>query len=140
MSTGTIMDSTSNVLSVEEEVGVDEEFGEPITLADLLGSFDEDPAQAAARDIDWEEFFDGHDHRYGMIVADIAEGRSLSETMKRTRSQYAKMAQLKQKLAKELQEFLGEDAIADSLEAPAWRASLKATSERAACTADRRRW
>jgi len=87
MSTGTIMDSTSSVLSVEEEVGVDDEFGGPITLGALLGTFDEDPAQAAARDLDWEEFFDAHDHRYGMIVSDIAEGRSLSETMKRTRQQ-----------------------------------------------------
>jgi hypothetical protein len=142
MSTGTIMDSKSSVLSVEEEVGFDEELGEPITLGEMLGSQQEDRSFIASKKIDWEKFFATHDVRYGIIVRGMAEGKNLKDTVKGTkhRNHYSGIFQLKPQLARDLQEFLGEDAIADSLEAPHWKASLKASSERAACVPDRRRW
>jgi hypothetical protein len=138
MSTGTILDDKSSVMSVEEEIGWDEEIGEPITLGEMLGSHHEDPAMAAARDLDWEEFLDSRDYRYGMIVAGLAEGKALKDTVKRLG--YSRLYQLKQRLAAELRDYMGQEAIADATEVPAWRASLKVNSEKAACLADRRRW
>jgi hypothetical protein len=142
MANGTMLDDRSSVLSVEEEVGYDEELGEPITLGEMLGSEREDPAMAGARNIDWEKFVSTHDRRYTLIVQGMAEGRNLRDTVSRSKHSrnYSRMFQLKQKLARDLQEFLGEDAIADATEVPAWKASLKVNSEKAACTADRRRW
>jgi len=142
MANGTMLDSKSSVLSVEEEVGYDEEMGEPITLGEMLGSEREDPAMAGARNIDWERFLSTHDRRYTQIVHGIAEGRNLRETVFRSAHarSYSRMFQLKQQLARDLEVFMGQDAITDSATVPAWRASLKVNSEKAACAADRRRW
>gem|GEM_PF-4644449 len=45
---------------------------------------------------------------------------------------------LKLELASDLRGYLGEDAIADTVRPPAWRASVVAGHERAACHAERR--
>jgi hypothetical protein len=77
MGIGTQFDHRSAVLSFEEEVGYDPELDAPITLGELLASEHEDPAMEAAKNVDWELFLATHDYRYGVIIKDIAEGRSL---------------------------------------------------------------
>ena len=46
---------------------------------------------------------------------------------------------LKYKMADELREFLGDDAVADALRIPAWRGNIVADREKMACRAERRR-
>ena len=84
----------------------------------------------ASRNIDWEKFLSTHDVRYGIIVRGMAEGKNLRDTVKG--QHYSRMFQLKQKLALDLLAFLGSEAIADSVEAPRWTASLRVNRERAA--------
>ena len=38
----------------------------------------EDPAMAAARNIDWELFIETHDYRYGIIIQGFAQGKALN--------------------------------------------------------------
>ena len=139
MAQGTQLDHKSCVLSMEEEVGYDPEIDEAITLGDLLASHLEDPATAAARNVDWDEFLGSHDYRYAVIVKGIVEGREFGETAKECGTGYLQLQHLRLRLAEELQEFLGPEAIMDSIPVPTWRANIMADREKAACKADRRR-
>jgi hypothetical protein len=58
MGCGTQLDHKSCVLSLEEEVGYDEESGEPIALGELLASRADDPSMAGSRNVDWSDFLE----------------------------------------------------------------------------------
>ena len=139
MAQGTQLDAKSTVLSFEEEVGYDPELDAPITLGELLASEHEDPAMEAARNLDWELFLATHDYRYGVIIKGMAEGRSLKETTAAQREWYPGMWQLKQRMAEDVREYLGDTAIADTAQTPRWKASIAVDREKTACRADRRR-
>jgi hypothetical protein len=108
-------------------------------LGDLLASENEDPAMEAARNIDWELFLATHDYRYGVIIKDIAEGRSLKDTAAAQREWYPGMRRLRNRMAEDVREYLGADAIADAAQVPRWKASIAVDREKTACRADRRR-
>ncbi len=139
MANGTQLDAKSCLLSMEDEVGYDPETDEPIALGELLASDREDPATAAARNADWDQFLGSHDYRYGVIVKDMIDGRTAKETAEGNGAGFAHIYPLKYKLADELREFLGEHAVADSLRIPAWRGNLSADREKTASRAERRR-
>ena len=139
MGIGTQLDHKSAVLSFEEEVGYDPELDEPITLGQLLASEHEDPSMEAARNLDWELFLATHDYRYGVIIKGMAEGRSLKDTAATQGEWYPGMWQLKQRMAEEVREYMGEEAIAESVRTPRWTASIAVDREKTACRADRRR-
>ncbi len=140
LSPGTQLDAKSCLLSMEDEVGYDPETDEPIALGELLASHHEDPSTAGARNVDWEVFLASHDYRYGIIVAGMIEGKQLSETARGCGGGgYYRLRELREKLAVELREFMGQEAVMDSLRVPTWRGNIAAHHERAACQADRRR-
>ena len=139
MAAGTQLDGSSSVLSFEEEVGYDPELDEPITLGQILASEHEDPSMEAARNIDWELFIATHDYRYGIMVKGLAEGKSLKATAERSGHLYMSLYGLKVKLAEDVREYLGNEAIAQSLQVPRWKASIARDRERTACRADRRK-
>ena len=139
MAAGTQLDGGSSVLSFEEEVGYDPELHEPITLEQLLASEHEDPSMEAARNIDWELFIATHDYRYGIIIKGVAEGQSLKATAERSGRLYMSLYGLKEKLAQDVREYLGDEAIHDSVQMPRWKASIAKDREKTACRADRRR-
>jgi len=89
--------------------------------------------------VDWEQFLGSHDYRYGVIVTGMAEGKSLAESARVAKVSYWQLGQLKEKLADYLREFMGDQAIEDSVRSPSWRGNLVVDRERAACQADRRR-
>jgi hypothetical protein len=139
MGIGTQLDGSSSVLSFEEEVGYDPELDAPITLGDLLASEHEDPAMEAARNLDWELFLATHDYRYGIMIKGMAEGRSLKATAERSGHLYMSLYGLKEKMAEDVREYLGDEAIAESVRTPRWKASINRDREKTACRADRRR-
>jgi hypothetical protein len=139
MAQGTQLDHKSTVLSFEEEVGYDPELDAPITLGQLLASDHEDPAMEAARNIDWELFLATHDYRYGIMIKGIAEGQSLKATAERSGHLYMSLYGLKQRMAEDVREYLGDTAIADTAQTPRWKASIAVDREKTACRADRRR-
>jgi hypothetical protein len=139
MAQGTQLDAKSTVLSFEEEVGYDPELDAPITLGDLLASEHEDPAMEAARNLDWELFLATHDYRYGIMVKGMAEGRSLKATAEASEHLYMSLYGLKEQMAADVREYLGDEALADSVRTPRWKASINRDREKTACRADRRR-
>jgi hypothetical protein len=139
MAPGTQLDHKSAVLSFEEEVGYDPELDAPITLGDLLASEHEDPAMEAARNLDWELFLATHDYRYGIMVKGMAEGRSLKATAEASEHLYMSLYGLKEQMAADVREYLGDEALADSVQTPRWKASINRDREKTACRADRRR-
>jgi hypothetical protein len=129
----TQLDGKSSVLSFETEVGYDPELDEPIRLGEMLTCSNDDPAQAAGRNVDWQEFIDSHDYRYGVLLKDIAEGKTVMDRAKENRQRYSQVRSLKNRMEGELREFMGPDAVADAVRAPRWKADVMAGREKAAC-------
>ena len=138
MNPGTQLDGTSMVLSLEEPAGIDPETGEEIPLGDLLSGHGDDPSMTASRTIDWEAFLAERNPRYAGLVCDLAQGKNAMESSKRQRLSYFQVRQLKENLAQDLREFMGEEALADAMRIPAWRGNILAEHEKANCRADRR--
>ena len=140
LAASTQLDGKSMCLSMEEVAGVDPESGDEIPLGDMLSGGGDDPSVHASRMLDWDGFLDTHNPRYRSMVEDIATGKTSVETAKSTRKSYFTVRQLRQKLAEDLREYFGDEAIEDSLHQPNWRGGIHAEKERFACRADRRRW
>ena len=137
MAPGTQLDDKSCVLSFGEEVGYDPELDEPITLGELLASEHEDPAMEAARNLDWELFVATHDYRYGVILKGMAEGRNLKATARTVGAGYSRMYQVRQRMAEEVRDYMGEEAIAEAVRIPRWKASIAVDREKTACRSER---
>jgi len=140
LATGTQMDHRSSVLSLEEEVGFDEELNEPVVLADLLCCRGDDPSMAASRRIDWQEFLSRNDRRYGVIAKALASGQKPGEVARKNRMSYAQLRWLLLNMEADVSEQMGEYILEAVMEPPHWRSNIKVKSEKAACLADRRRW
>ena len=139
MGSATQIGHNSMVLSFEEEVGFDEEIGEPITLGELLTTEEDDPAMTAGRNLDWEEFIEGHDHRFEAILDATASGETMEPVARRYGCSLSTISTLKRRLSAELQESFGEDILVEVARRPEWQSSIKVERERVACRADRRR-
>jgi hypothetical protein len=133
MFSSTQLDGKSSVMSLEEEVGYDPETMEPIHLGEMLTCSKDDPAQQAGRNVDWQEFIDSHDYRYGVILKDFAEGRTVMDRAKENGERYSQVRKLKEKMEQELREFMGPDSVADSMRVPQWKGDIIAGREKAAC-------
>ncbi len=139
MNAGTQLDNLSSVLSFEEPAGYDPETDEEIPLGDLLCAHQDDPAMSAARAVDWEEFLESHNPRYKVMVSQLAEGRHVKDTAGKFGFSGRWAYDLRDKMAADLREYFGEQAIADSMQVPTWRGNIMVDHEKAACRADRRR-
>jgi hypothetical protein len=133
MGSGTQLDGRSQVLSFEAEIGYDPETMEAIHLGEMLTCSQDDPAMTAGRNLDWEKFISSHDYRYGVILKDFAEGRTVMDRAKENGERYSQVRKLKEKMEQELREFMGPDAEADAGRVPKWKGDVMAGREKAAC-------
>lgn len=138
MGSGTQLDHSSSVLSFEEEVGYDPELDEAVHLGDMLTCSKDDPAIAAGRNLDWEEFVETHDPRYVCVIYDLASGRTMLDTARACRITYNDVRIIRDRLVDDLEEWMGPDAIANATQVPGWRGNLLVDKEKMACRADRR--
>ena len=130
---GTQLDGKTAVLSMETEIGWDPETCEPIRLGEFLSCSQEDPSMTAGRNLDWDQFLASHDYRYGVIAKDIVHDKTALEESKDWGERYHRVRSLRFKMADELREFMGAEAVADSVKVPMWKAGLHAERERSAC-------
>ena len=133
MGSGTQLDGKTALLSVETEVGYDPETMEAIRLGEFLACSQDDPSTRACRNIDWDEFIDSHDYRYGVLLKDMAEGRDVLSRSRQWGQKYSQVRVLKEKMESELREYMGAEAVADAMRKPVWFGDLHAERERAAC-------
>ena len=108
---------------------------EGITLRDALADqHAEDPAQVAAREIDWAELMAGMNQRDVVILVMAAGQLTNTELSRRWGVSSARVSQLKAELGRQVKLRWGDHALADAVAGPSWlRGSVRAARERSAC-------
>lgn len=138
LSPGAMLDGKSCALSLEEAVGLCAETGETIALGDLLAGAHEDPASAAARNIDWAEFLNEHDDRYTAMVRCAVSGQPMNKLKRKFRVSDSTLSTFKRNLAADIRETMGADVMEVVCRRPCWQAGIDAEWERQRCHHERR--
>lgn len=119
---------------------VEFETGDAGTLHDVVQpmEFDgqeSDPAEDAARNLDWETFLAAHPPRHRTAILVLVEGGTMREAGKRLGLKDSAALALKRRIAADLVEFFGEDVIRRLLDGtrPGWESDLRMSRERHAC-------
>ena len=124
---------------MEETVGLCSETGETVALGDLLAGTHEDPASAAARNIDWAEFLDGHNDRYTAMVRCAVAGQPLNKLKKKFRVSDSTLSTFKRNLAADIRETMGSGCPRNGLPPSThWQADVEGEQERMRCRHERR--
>ena len=92
-----------------------------------------DPAEEAARNIDWEEFLAAHPPRYRIAVLVLAGGGTMREAGQSCGIGDSAACLLRKSLGAALQEHFGAEMIADLMGGgirPSWESDLRASRER----------
>ena len=137
LSPGAMLDGKSCALSLEEPVGSCSETGETVALGDLLAGTYEDPASAAARNLDWAGFLDGHDGRYLAMLRCAVSGQPMNNLKKKFGVSDSTLSTFKRNLATDIQEELGEDILMEVCRRPRWQADVEGEQERMRCRYER---
>jgi len=97
-----------------------------------------DPADEAARNIDWQEFLSSHHPRYRIVVTILAGGGTMREAGRRFGISDSAASALKRRLAADLLEHFGDEVIHRLLHGsrPGWEDDIRASRERHACHAN----
>jgi DNA-binding CsgD family transcriptional regulator len=138
MGTGTQLNGTTRLTSLEDVAGVDEETGGEIYFHDVLSNDQEDPATKAARSIDWQSFMASLSARDQAIINCLVEGKPLAILARRRHLNNSTLLYHKKRLALKIQEFMGADILIQIRRKPNWKDSLDATREKLACREERR--
>ena len=110
-----------------------EELGEEFTVNDVLSFDDEDPAQKAARKLDWEYFLMSLTDREKSVVEGLLTGLNGSEIGRALGLDPSTIRYFKQRLAIKILEFMGPDILVEIRKSPKWKNNLNANRERLAC-------
>lgn len=137
MGPATQLDRRSAITSLDTPRGADEE-DEGGAFLHMLDAGDEDPAQEAAREIDWAELVAALRPRQVAVLRATAEGRRLDALAKELGVSPPAVSQLKQTLADAIHDRWGDNALADALRKPSWHSNLNVVRERVACQQARR--
>ena len=113
-----------------------EEGGE---LHDIIGADASDPAEDAARNLDWEQFIDSHPPRHRVAILVLASGGTMREAGRRCGIGDSAALLLRKRIAADLLEFFGIETIRRLLAGakPSWESDLRAGRERHLCHAER---
>jgi len=135
MSPGCQIDGKARHEWLDDEIEF--ETGESGTLHDIVGSYgyqgDEcDPAEQAARNLDWETFLAAHPPRHRVAILALVEGGTMREAGKRCGLKDSAAFNLRQRIASDLVEFFGEEEIRRLLDGtrPGWESDLRMSRER----------
>ncbi len=116
------------------------EVGEPATLHDVVAPFggdarECDPAEEAARNLDWQAFLASHPPRHRTAILVLVDGGTMREAGKLCGLKDSAAANLKRRIAADLIEFFGQDVIRRLLDGcrPGWESDLRQSRERHLC-------
>ena len=137
LATGTQMAGRSSIGSMEQEVAMDYQFDAPLTWNDLISIDTDDPAQKAARKLDWEAFIQSLDTRTETLLQWLAEGRTLSTLAEQWKVSMSRMVQIKTSLVAKMREYFGDDIWKVLAEQPQWKVNLMATRHYLTCRFER---
>jgi len=91
-----------------------------------------DPAEEAARNLDWELFLASHPPRHRIAILVLVEGGTMREAGKRCGLKDSAALNLKRRIATDLIAFFGEDVIRRLLDGvrPGWESDLRTVRDR----------
>jgi len=135
---GTQLNGTTRLNSLEEVVASSDEGGEIFTFNDVLSRDEEDPSTRAARKMDWEFFLACLTDREKAVVEYLLSGRTLSELARHLKLDRSTIQQFKYRLADKILDYMGPSILSEIQLKPGWKNSLDANRERLACRVDRR--
>ena len=117
------------------ELPVGAEDAEEYTLHDALADpHAEDPAQVAARELDWSELLEDMNQRDVAILKMAAGQVTNGELSRRWRITASRVSQIKRELGRQIKLRWGDSALVDAMAEPRWlRSNLRCTRERWAC-------
>jgi len=137
-SPGCQIDGRARHESLDEEIEL--ESTEVGTLHDVIVPFNGqecDPAEEAARNLDWAEFLAMHPPRHRVAILVLADGGTMREAGERCGLRDTAAHNLKRRIAADLVEFFGLDVIRRILDGicPGWKADLQMVRQRHLCHA-----
>lgn len=138
MSPGCQIDGKARHESLDNEIEFDA--GESGALHDVIAPYgytgqEPDPAEEAARNVDWEAFLAASPKRHRIAILVLVEGGTMREAGKRCGLKDSAALNLKRKIAADLIEFFGEDVIRCLIvgNRPGWESDLRMSRERHLC-------
>ena len=98
------------------DADVEFESGDTGTLHDVVLPYhyqgqESDPAEEAARNLDWASFLASHSPRHRIAILVLVEGGTMRDAGKRCGLKDSAALNLKRRIAEDLVEFFGEDVI-----------------------------
>ena len=138
LSPGCQIDGRARHVSLDDEIEFENgEFWDVCTLHDIVAPLDyqggeSDPAEEAARNLDWKSFLASHPPRHRVAITVLLEGGNMREAGKRCGLRDSAASTLKRRIAADLVEFFGEDVIRRLLDGtrPGWESDLRMSRER----------
>lgn len=135
MSPGCQIDGKAKHECLDEEIEM--EFGDVGTLHDVIAppgyqGAEPDPAEEAARNLDWESFLASHPPRHRTAILVLVSGGTMREAGKRCGLKDSAALVLKRRIAADLVDYFGEDVIRRLLDGvrPGWESDLRTVRER----------
>ena len=135
MSPGCQIHGNSRLESLDGEIEF--ETGDVGTLHDVTVPFagddhESDPAEEAARNLDWETFLASHPPRHRTAILVLVEGGTMREAGRRCGIKDSAAANLRRRIAADLMEFFGTDMLRRLLNGmrPGWESDLRMSRER----------
>jgi hypothetical protein len=118
---GTQLNGTTRLNSLEEVVASSEEGGEIFTFNDVLSRDEEDPSTKAARKMDGEMFMAGLSSRDQAIIQFLIEGKSIGSMAKKLKVNDSTIQHSKRSLAVKIAEFMGLEILIEIQRRPQWK-------------------
>lgn len=130
MEPATQLNGRTQLVSLEERVPIKGVDNDVFTLGDVLSNDREDPAAVAARRLDWESFCEAQPARSQDILRYAARGEPLTELARKHGVSRSSLQSVKNTLAREIKQFMGEDILQETARLPLWKHNLAATREK----------
>jgi len=138
MSPGCQISGRARHESLDNEIEFDS--GESGALHDIIAPYgytgqEPDPAEEAARNVDWEAFLASSPQRHRIAILVLVEGGTMRDAGKRCGLKDSAALNLKRRIAADLIEFFGEDVIRCLIvgNRPGWESDLRMSRERHLC-------
>ena len=135
MSPGCQIDGKARHEWLDDEIEL--ETGDTGSLHDVIAPYgyqgpEPDPAEEAARNLDWELFLASHPPRHRIAILVLVEGGTMREAGKRCGIKDSAALLLKRRIAADLMEFFGEEVIRRLLDGvkPGWESDLRTVRDR----------
>lgn len=139
MGTRTQIVGNSRVTSLAAPIPAEEQsLDDPMTIGDVLASDAEDPAETAARNLDWQALIATLDEKALAVLHCMADDVRLQEVATRKGVSRSTVQSGRNQLTELVRTFMGADVLHLIQQTPRWRESLTAMPEQMACRLDRR--